>query len=116
MNRIAITPLVALVSVALFAAACTGSHSTADIEDAKSAGNPVVQGIVDYKATHGRYPASFQEAGITPAKTKFGAFQYEHHVAANDEYFVVRVGDYSKNGFVLFWNSGMSPPGWVMEE
>ncbi len=36
--------------------------------------------------------------------------------SVNDEYFVVRVGDYSKNGFVLFWNSGMSPPGWVMEE
>jgi type II secretory pathway pseudopilin PulG len=108
--------LLSVIGAALIAVACSPSTSAADVENAKSAGQPIIQRLADYKSAHGRYPDTFQEAGITPAITDFGAFEYERHVSEDDEYFIVRVGDYGRNGFVLFWNSDATPQGWEIEE
>ena len=108
--------LLSVIGTVLIAVACSPGTSTADLENAKSAGQLVIQSLTDYKSTHGRYPETFQEAGITPAVTEFGTFEYERKVAEDDEYFIVRVGDYSRSGFVLFWNSDMTSQGWMIEE
>jgi len=108
--------LLSLIGVALIVSACGRSYSTADIESAKTAGQPIIQRITDYNRAHGRYPASLQEAGIAPVKTKLGTFEYERRGETNAEYFVLLVGDYNRNGFVLFWNSEMTSHGWLVEE
>jgi hypothetical protein len=87
-----------------------------DIEGAKTAGQPIVQGLLTYKKEHGRYPVSLQEAGLANVVTSLGSFEYERRGEKGDEYFVLSVGDHARNGFVLFWNSEMTTEGWMTEE
>lgn len=108
--------LLILLGVVLVASACDRGNSTADIECAKSIGQPIIRRLNDYKNEHGRYPASLQEAGIAPAATRLGTFEYERRGEGSAEYFVLLVGDHRRNGFVLFWNSAMASEGWLTEE
>ena len=93
--------LLALIGLALLVGACSPATSNGDIERAKAAGQPIVQSLIDYKTSHGRYPVSFEEAGIKPVVTELGVFEYERWGSEDEEYVVVHVGDYGRNGFVL---------------
>jgi hypothetical protein len=105
-----------VVALGFSIAACTSEYSSdADLESAKTNGNPIVRDLFAYKREHGRYPASLQEAGISTPTTKLGDFKYELRKEGNS-HFVLYVGDYSRNGFVLFWHSGIAPQEWRIEE
>lgn len=102
--------------LALFVAACAPEPKAYDLEAVKAAGNPMVTALMRYRSAHGHYPASLQEAGISNATTDLGNFEYERKGSGNRAYFVLAAGDYARDGFVVFWNSEMTPPGWVIEE
>jgi hypothetical protein len=103
-------------ALCLAVAACTPKAPAVDLEAVKAAGDPMVRALMGYEQTHGHYAASLQEAGVAPVVTELGAFQYERRGEGADSYFVLFVGDYTRHGRVLFWNSGMEPQGWLTEE
>jgi hypothetical protein len=62
-------------------------------------GDALLACIEDFRVRSGRYPATFLEAGCTPLWNRFGGWNYESRAEGNG--FALRVGDYSKDGFVL---------------
>lgn len=102
--------------LALLVTACAPEPKAYDLEAVKAAGNPMVTALMRYRSAHGQYPASLREAGIPNATTELGDFEYARKGSGKRAYFVLAAGDYARNGFVIFWNSEMEPPGWVIEE
>jgi hypothetical protein len=69
-----------------------------DLPALKEAGNAIISQLEDFKAEHGRYPNSLQEAGIEPEKTRYGPWKYEY--ISEKEYHLI-LGDYMRNHFEL---------------
>jgi hypothetical protein len=75
------------------------------INKLKASGNHIVAQIEQFRGTHGRYPATLIEAGVSTKPTKYGAWEYSSSSLTN---FELRIGDYgasSKYFFVLWWNA-----------
>jgi type II secretory pathway pseudopilin PulG len=64
----------------------------------KAQGNMLVQQIDAYRAAHGEYPRSLEDAHIENPLTFFGYWHYER-TAGNS--FWLSVGDYGRDGFTL---------------
>ena len=67
------------------------------------AGDELLAELENWRNAHGRYPASFDEAGITPEKTAFG--RWEYGLDANAQTCQLKLGDYDVDGWVLYWRS-----------
>jgi hypothetical protein len=82
-------------------------------------GDRLVEAIEGYRKAHGNYPTILADAGITPADTAttFGPWSYKH--AEADPTFVLSVGDYGRNDFVLSWypsDQWNRDPHWYWDE
>jgi type II secretory pathway pseudopilin PulG len=71
---------------------------TPNYDALKAQGNTLVQKIDAYRADHGEYPRSLQDAHIRPPLTFFGYWHYDH--MASDSYWLY-VGDYGRDDFRL---------------
>ena len=93
-------------TLALLAAACSGPMlRDGDSVQLERQGNALRGTVERYRAAHaGRCPASLAEAGVSPERlaTRFGRWRYE--CAPGDSAFALQVGDYGRNGFVLYWS------------
>jgi hypothetical protein len=79
-------------------------------KDLRGEGDAIVSGLNEYKRQHGRYPASLDEAGLTPALTTYGPWEYSCNGFGG---FTLSVGDYGKDGFCLFFTDRH---GWYLDE
>lgn len=59
------------------------------------------------------YPASFEEAGVQSPNTLFG--QFKLRLTDGDHRCRITVGDYSKDGFEVFWDSDAAEKGWQVD-
>ncbi|QEL14247.1 hypothetical protein [Limnoglobus roseus] len=75
----------------------------------KSQGERMIAAVERYRTQHGEYPATLEDAGITPPSHGYGPWQYGH----NDNSFWLIVGDYGKDWFVLSYVSG--DRGWYLD-
>jgi hypothetical protein len=63
----------------------------------------MVAQIERYRSAHGRYPETLRAAGISQPTYHYSGFAYR--LIEGGEAFELSIGDYSRNGFCLFWNS-----------
>ena len=94
----AIIVLAAVLSVAAFCVARTPRFDALERQ-----GDRLVQQIEQYRATHGTYPLSFEQAGIGRPLTFFG---YWYYVPVRPNSFELWVGDYGRDRFKLHYLPG----------
>jgi hypothetical protein len=74
-----------------------------EIEKLKAESQTVLDALDAYKKQHGHYPATLEEAGTSPQRTRFGPSWYQ---SFNDGAFCLyAIGSIDKNGFFLSWSS-----------
>jgi hypothetical protein len=93
-KRFAIVALACLIS-----GGCWGPPSQARLDALKAEGNGILAKLEAYKARHGAYPNTLQEAGVTNIRTKYGSWKYT--VRSNGVH--LSVGDYGKHLFTIWW-------------
>jgi hypothetical protein len=80
-------------------------------KELRAEGDAIVRGLKQYKTQHGHYPASLAEAGLTPAVTAYGPWEYSRD--DRDDSFSLSVGDYGRDGFCLSFEHRN---GWYLDE
>ena len=63
-------------------------------------GDRCIEAIERFRQANGRYPASLAEASCSPRADTHGRWQYE--VWPDGTTFSLKVGDYERDGFVLY--------------
>lgn len=66
-------------------------------------GDRLIVAIEEFKTVHGRYPDSFDEAGIVPPATRFGPWMYKTDMRGQN--FYLSIGDYGTDLFALGYSS-----------
>ena len=94
MKRFAILALACLIS-----GGCWGPPSQTRLDALKAEGNGILTTLEAYKAEHGAYSKTLQEAGVTDIRTKYGPWEYTP--GTNGVH--LSVGDYSKHLFTIWW-------------
>src|SRR4051812_31785644 len=82
---------------------------TPDYERLKLQGGSLVSEINGYRASHGDYPRSFEDAHIKSPLTCFGHWHYRQDAAQS---FCLWLGDYGRDGFTLRF---CQPGGWYLD-
>jgi hypothetical protein len=77
-----------------------GRPDDAGLASLKAEGQTIIDRIEQYKRQHGRYPNDLAEAGIHLPDAQYGGWQYD---CSDGSSFALRIGDYSKDLFVLLW-------------
>lgn len=72
-----------------------------DFPRLEAQGDLIVAALERSHATHGSFPPSLAAAGIHPEKTRWGEWEYR---ISSDGTFKLRVGDYGRDGFTLWWD------------
>ena len=83
---------------------CIYGATAPSADDLKRMGDPVVTQLKAFRAQHGRFPKSLEEAGIQSPQTRYGAFYYT--TVPPDDSFMLSVGDYERDGIMVFRQSG----------
>ena len=96
MKRFAILALACLIS-----GGCWGPPSQTHLDALKAEGNGILAKLEAYKAEHGAYPKTLQEADVTEIRTKYGPWEYTP--GTNGVH--LSVGDYSKYLFTIWWQT-----------
>jgi len=73
---------------------------------------PVIKQLEAYKANNGVYPSDLATAGITLPEAGYGGWKYAS--LDNNTRFSLSIGDYGRNGFVLYWDSIYG--NWTMDD
>lgn len=76
----------------------------------KVQGDQMIALIERYRELHGEYPPSLVDAGITPPIHGYEPWQYQR----GGDYFILAVGDYARDDFVLYYISGKH--GWYLDD
>jgi len=74
-----------------------------DVPLLKTQGASIVKDIEAFKERHSRFPSSLAELPRPPDSTRYGPWQYS--VSKSGGSFELSVGDYGRNGFVLYWRT-----------
>ncbi len=103
-----LTILIVLVCLVLgrMAACVISAHPRPDAaqqRELQRVGDAIVASIEAWRSSHGTYPDSLEGAGIEAQRSTNGVWEYS--VDADRNRFELRMGDYDRDGFVLFWNS-----------
>ena len=75
----------------------------------------LLESIEQYRRHYGVYPLSLEDAGIPVPNTLFGPFHYEPNNQSSATSYILRVGDYAKNGFESWWDSQQPKKGWQVD-
>jgi len=91
--------------LALLNPGCVEPLRLEDLPLLEAQGNELVTAIQAFHAKRGRYPASFEEAGIEDQDiaTRFGPWVY--HREPDGAGFALTLGDYSRDGWTLGWHT-----------
>jgi hypothetical protein len=91
-----------ILLLAAFCTILTGCSRPPDFPALEAQGTPLVAAIEKYRDSHGVYPPTLEAAGLTPPQTRFRPWRYD---LRPDGSFQIAIGDYGRDGFVLFWTS-----------
>jgi hypothetical protein len=94
MKRFAILAL-----ACMFFTGCWGPPSQTRLDAFVAEGNGILAKLEAYKAEHGAYPETLQEAGVIDIRTKYGPWKYK--LGTNGVH--LSVGDYGKHLFTIRW-------------
>ena len=81
---------------------------TPNFESLKAQGNTLIQQIEAYRAAHGQYPDSLQQAHIKAPHTFFGRWEYRHFADS----FELCLGEYTRDDFFLRYRPDR---GWYLD-
>jgi hypothetical protein len=109
-RRLPVRPLiVATVAWAMFAWTQTQqapAYDAAEIARIDQAHARFRHRLEAWRAAHGEYPSTLEEAGIQVPATPYGPVRYQaYRDAAGIPRYSLAVGDYVRNGFVDTWRS-----------
>ena len=88
-----------LALACLICCGCWGPPSQTRLDALKAEGNEILAKLEAYKAEHGAYPKTLQEAGVTDIRTKYGPWEYTR----GSNGVRLSVGDYRKQLFTIWW-------------
>ena len=93
------------VGLALLNPACVEPLRPEDRPLLEAQGNELVSAIQAFHAKRGRYPVSFEEAGIEDQDiaTRFGPWAYQRQVDGAG--FALTLGNYARDGWTLGWHT-----------
>jgi hypothetical protein len=102
--RLAVLASIA-AGLALLNSACVEPLRPEDRPLLEAQGNELVSAIQAFHAKRGRYPASFEEAGIEDQDiaTRFGPWAYRPE--PDGAGFELTLGDYARDGWTLSWHT-----------
>lgn len=106
MSRLCLAVLAPIaVGLALLNTACVEPLRPEDRPLLEAQGNELVNAIQAFHAKRGRYPPSFEEAGIEDQDiaTRFGPWVY--HREPDGAGFALTLGDYARDGWTLGWHT-----------
>lgn len=91
----------AIVSLLVFG--CSGPPTDEEFNSLKTNATPIVEQLEAYKRVHKEYPSDVAKVGIELPDAAYGGWKYR--TRENNSVFALSLGDYGRNGFVLFWDS-----------
>jgi hypothetical protein len=83
---------------------------TARLPSLQAQGQVLVDAAERYKAQTGRYPNTVEQAGVATPVSRYGRWQYK--TDSGGKSFSLSVGDYERDGFVMYWTDR----GWSIDQ